>query len=171
MGTGVRHIDKYKTEILLIASTGSAITTWLDMQYYSHVTLFVAANNSSAGTPAITMTAYTAQDISGTSSAVLSINNYFYCTGNFTSNQSSGDNWQQVSSGLTGGSFATGSSHSQILGYAIEIQDTDLPTTANSLLKTVALSFGAAASTTVTVWAHLFPRFDGNFAVMPTALT
>jgi hypothetical protein len=171
MGTGVRHIDKYKTELLLLASTGSAITAWLDLQYYSHCTFFVAMNNSATGTPAITCTAYEAQDISGTSSAVLSINTYFYCTGGFTSNQSSGDNWQQLSSGITGGSFATGSTHSTTLLYAIEIQDTDLPTIANSLFKTVALSFGAAASTTVTVWAHLFPRFDGNFADLPTALT
>jgi hypothetical protein len=170
MGTGVRHIDRYKTEVLLIASTGSTTTLWIDMQYYSHVTFFCAANNSASGTPAITIAPYVAQDISGTSSASLAINNYFYCTGGFAAQSSAADFWQQSSSGITG-SFTTGSTVSKVLTYAIEIHDTDLPTTANSLLKTVALSLGAAASTTLTVWAHCFPRFDGNFANLPSALT
>jgi hypothetical protein len=176
MGTGVRHIDKYKTEILLIASTGSTITQWIDMELYSHVTFFVAANNSSTGTPAITVTAYQAPNIASSSaSVVLSINNYFYCTGGFSNSTSSStaDAWTQVSTGITGGSFATsstrGSTGTTLLGYAVEIQDTDL--NLNSSWTCVALSFGAAASTTVTVWAHCFPRFDGNFANFPSALT
>lgn len=171
MGTGVRHVDRYKTEMLLVASAGSTTTLWIDMQYYSHVTFFIAMNNSSAGTPALTITALAAQDVSGTSSVVLSINNYFYCTGGFATQSSAADSWQQSSTGISGGSFATASTHSTVLGYAIEVHDTDLPTTANSLLKTVALSLGAAASTTATIWAVCFPRFDGNFAELPSALT
>lgn len=171
MATGVRHIDKYKTEILLVASTGSATTLWIDMDLYSHVTFFIAANNSNAGTPACTITALVAQDVNATSSAVLSINNYFYATGGFATQSSAADVWQQVSSGISGGSFATGSTHSTVLGYCLEIQDTDLITTANSLLDCVALSLGAAASTTITVIAHCFPRFGGYFAELPTALT
>lgn len=171
MGTGVRHIDRYKTIPLLVASTGSTTTLWVDMALYSHVTFFIVANNSSSGTPACTITAYTAQDISGTSSTVLSINNYFYGTGGFATQSSAADVWAQQSSGVSGGSFAIASTHSTVLGYAVEVQDTDLPTTANSLLKTVALSLGAAASTTITVVAVCFPRFDGNFANLPSALT
>jgi hypothetical protein len=172
MGTGVRHIDRYKTEILLIASTGSTITPWIDLQWYSHVTFFVAANNSSTGTPAITVTPYQCLNIAASSgSVILSVNNYFYCTGGFATQSSTADVWQQ-STGISG-SFATnstrGSTGTTIVGHAIEIQDTDL--NLNSSFTCVALSFGAAASTTVTVWAHCYPSFGGNFAEFPTALT
>ena len=75
---------------------------------------------------------------------------------------SSADSWQQSSSGITGGSFAAISTVSTLFGYAVEIQDTDLDLT--NAFKCVQVGVTAASSITQAVWAHCFPRFDGNFA-------
>lgn len=170
MGTGVRHVDRYKTELLLINQSSAALTLWVDMALYSHVTFFVGAANST-GTPAATITAYQASTTGGGGSKVLSINNYFYCTGGFASQSSAQDSMAQSSSGITGGSFAIASTLSTNLLYAVEVQDTDLDLTSAGPFKCVALSLSAISSTNVSIWAHCFPRFDGNFAELPSALT
>jgi hypothetical protein len=168
MGTGVRHIDRYKTELLLAGASAQA-TPWIDMQYYSHVTFFLFVNNSSSGTPAQSVSLLQALDTSGTSSSSVAFNTIFSCSGGFATQSSSADVWVSSSIASTAGSFTISSTVSTIFGYAIEVQDTDL--NLNSAAKTVALSFGTAASTTIYVFAHCFPRFDGNYASMPTALT
>src|ERR1035438_6880055 len=115
--TGVRHLDKYKTEMLLITST-TGTTLWIDMDWYSHVTFFIAASNSS-GTPACTFTAKQATDVSGTSSKTLAINNYFVGSGGFATQSSGADIWAS-STIASGGSFAAISTVSTLFGYAIE---------------------------------------------------
>jgi hypothetical protein len=169
MGTGVRHIDRYKTEVCLVTSgTGTGGSLWIDLQYYSHVTFFIATSNST-GTPAATYTFYQALTSGGSSSKVLSVNNYFYCSGGFGTQSSSADSWKQSSSGITGGSFAAISTVSTLFGYAVEIQDTDLDL--NNSFQYVQVSATGCSSITQAIWAHLWPRFDGNFAALPTALT
>lgn len=169
MGTGVRHIDKYKTEVCLVTSgTGTGGSLWIDMSLYSHVTFFIATSNST-GTPAATYTFYQALTTGGSSSKALSINNYFYCSGGFGTQSSSADSWQQSSDGITGGSFAAISTVSTLFGYAVEIQDTDLDL--SNSFKCVQVSATGCSSITQAIWAHCFPRFDGNFAALPTALT
>ncbi len=168
MATGVRHIDAYKTEVCLVTSgTGTGSSLWIDMALYSHVTFFIATSNST-GTPASTYTFYQALTTGGSSSKALSVNNYFYCSGGFGAQSSSADNWQQ-STGIAGGSFAAISTTSTLFGYAVEIQDTDLDLT--NAFKCVQVGLTAASSITQAIWAHCFPRFAGNFANMPTALT
>lgn len=167
MGTGTRHIDRYKTEMLLAGASAQA-TPWIDMALYSHVTFFLFVNNST-GTPAQSVSLIQATDTSGTSSASVAFNTLFSCSGGFATQSSSADIWVSSSIASTAGSFTISSTVSKIFGYAIEVQDTDL--NLNSNYKAVALSFGTAASTTIYVFAHCFPRFDGNYATLPTALT
>ena len=168
MGTGARHIDRYKTEMgIILTGTSTGNTLWIDMQWYSHVTFFVAASNSS-GTPAATFTVKQAQDVSATSSKGLSCNTYFVQSTGFTGQSSSCDIW--VSSAIaSGGSWAAISTVSTLFGYAVEIQDTDLDL--NNNFKTVLLAVTATSSITLCVWAHCYPRFDGNYATLPTSLT
>jgi hypothetical protein len=167
MGTGVRHIDRYKTEMcLLVTGTATGASLWLDMGDYSHVTFFFLTSNSS-GTPAATFTVNQALTSGGSSSKSLGFNNYFYCSGGFSAQSSSGDIWLQ-STGVSG-SIAATSTVSTIFGYAVEVHDTDLDLT--NAFRFIAASVASTASISVALWAHCFPRFDGNFASMPTALT
>ena len=168
MGTGVRHIDRYKTEMCLVTnSTGTGTSLWIDLQWYSHVTFFFATSNSS-GTPAAVLTFNQAQDTAGTASKALSVNNYFYCSKGFSAQSSSADSWQSSSFAAVA-SLQMISTVSTLFGYCVEIHDTDLDL--NSNFKAVACSVSGTSSITTALWAHLFPRFDGSFAVMPTALT
>ena len=52
MGSGTRHVDRYKTELLLVASSGNTTTLWIDMELFSHVTFFSAVANSTGVTGA-----------------------------------------------------------------------------------------------------------------------
>lgn len=168
MATGTRHVDKFKTEMmLLLTGTATGNTLWIDMQNYSHATFFVLANNST-GTPAATFTMNQATAVAGTSSKNLAINTYFVASGGFGAQSSAADAWTS-SAIASGGSFAAISTVSTIFGYAVEVNDTDLDLTNN--FKAVLLAVSATASISVAVWAHLFPRFGGNYAAMPTALT
>jgi hypothetical protein len=167
MGTGVRHIDRYKTEVLLVASSGNTTTLWIDMALYSHVTFFVVANNATGVTGAA-ITVNQAKDTSGTSSKALTYNNYFSAVAGFGTQAATADVWTQTTG--VSGTFTTATTASTILAYCIEIQDTDLDLT--NLFKTVQVAIASGAvSTTFTVFAHCYPRFDGNYAALPSALT
>ena len=167
MGTGVRHIDRYKTLALLIASAGNTTTPWVDMALFSHVTFFVIANNANTVTGAA-ITVNQATNVSGGSSKALTYNNYFVCTGGFTTQASTSDTWTQTTG--VSGTFTTATTASTILGYAIEIQDTDLDLNNAFTCVQVAIASGAA-NTTFSVICHAFPRFDGGFSSIPSAMT
>lgn len=165
--TGTRHIDKYKTEMgLLLSGTATGNTLWIDMQWYSHVTFFVMASNST-GTPAASFQLWQATTVGGTSSKSLAETIAFVASGGFASSVSTADVW--VSSVISGGSLAAISTVSTLFGYAFEINDTDLDL--NSGFKAVLLAVTATASIQLAVFAHCFPRFDANYANQPTALT
>ena len=167
MATGVRHIDKYKTEMgFLISGTGTGNTLWIDLQWYSHATFFVLTSNSS-GTPAAVLTFKQALDIAGTSSKAPAPAMYFVGSGGFATQSSAADAW--VSSALAASSFAAISTVSTVFGYAIEIQDTDLDLNGN--FKTVQMLISGTASIQAAGWTHCFPRYDANYSKHPTALT
>jgi hypothetical protein len=172
MGTGVRHVDIYKTELLLIASSGNTTTLWLDMNLFPHVTFFIGVANSTGVTGAA-ITLNQAQSSTGTSSKALAYNNYFKGTGGYASQVSTGDVLTQVTG--VSGTFTSATTASTNLLYAIEVQDTDLDltnTTASAPFNYVQLAIASGAvSATFTVWAHLYARFSGNYAEIPTALT
>jgi hypothetical protein len=168
MGTGVRHIDKYKTEVLEVNTTGNTSTLWVDMALYSHVTFFIASETYSAPTGGA-VTINQATNTSGGSSKALTYNNYFSGTGGYASQASTQDVITQTTSSVSG-SFTTGNTANTVYLYAIEVQDTDLDLT--NAFKAVQLVISSAAvNTNFTVFAHCYPRFDGNFADLPTALT
>ncbi len=165
--TGVRHIDRYKTEMgFLTSGTGTGTTLWIDMQWYSHVTFFILTSNST-GTPAAQFNLKQALDIAGSSSKALAPTLYFVASGGMGLQSSAQDAW--VSSALAASSFAAISTVSTIFGYAVEIQDTDLDL--NNSFKTVLMTVSGTASIQTAAWAHCWPRFDGNYAQLPTALT
>jgi hypothetical protein len=167
MGTGVRHVDRYKTELLLIASSGNTTTLWVDMALYSHVTFYILVANTTGVTGAA-ITVNQAKDTSGTSSKALTFNNYFSAVAGFATQAATADVMTQTTG--VSGTFTSATTASTNLLYAIEIQDTDLDL--NNLFKTVQVAIASGAvNATFTVIAHCYPRFDGNFATIPSALT
>jgi hypothetical protein len=167
MGTGTRLVDIYKVEALLVASAGNTTTLWVDMALHSHVTMIVIANNSTSVTGAA-ITVNQAQDTSGTGSKALAYNNYFSCTGGFAAQTAASDTWTQTTG--VSGTFTTATTASKILAYMIEIQDTDLDLANGFKAVELAIASGAA-NTTFTVLAICYPRYGGNFANNPSALT
>jgi hypothetical protein len=165
--TGVRHIDRYKTEVgFLTSGTGTGNTLWIDMQWYSHVTFFILTSNST-GTPAATLQFAQALTTGGSSSKGISPVLYFVGSGGFGAQSSAADAW--VSSALAASSFAAISTVSTLFGYAVEIQDTDLDLT--NAFKCVQMLITATSSITTCGFVHAFPRFGANYATLPTALT
>lgn len=167
MGTGVRFVDQKKILPLLAGSAGATATLWVDLELYSHVAFLVVANNGTSVTGAA-ITINQAQDTAGTGSKALAFNNYFAASGGFAAQATSADAWSQVTG--VSGTFTTATTASTRLAYLIEVHDTDLDLTAG--FRTVALSIAAgAANTTFTVVAIATPRFGGNAAIMPSALS
>jgi hypothetical protein len=166
MGTGVRLLDAYKVEALLVASAGNTTTLWVDMQLYSHVTFIIIANNSTGVTGAA-ITVNQASDTLGTGSKALSYNMYFSCTGGFAAQTSASDTWAATTAS---GTFTTATTASTILAYAIEIQDTDCDLTNNFRTVQVSIASGAV-STTFSVYAVCYPRYAGKVDALPSALT
>jgi hypothetical protein len=156
---------------LLLASAGNTTTLWLDMQWYSHIAFLIECNNA-AGPTGAAITLNQGQTVLGTGSKALVYNNYFAATGGFGSQAATADVWTQVTG--VSGTFTTANTASTKIAYIIEVQDTDLDLTggAGAYFNAVQLAIGAgAANTTFTVSAFAFPRYDGYFTTMPSALT
>lgn len=166
MGTGVRHIDSFKTVHLYEgAASGGVSSVWLDMDLYSHLTIFIGAINGATVTGAA-ITLKQAQDTLGTAAEALAYSSYFAATGGFTQ-ASTGDVWTQVTG--AGGTFTTPTTASTSLMYAIEVQDVDLDLT--NAMRTVQLVIGTGSSgVTFYAVAHCYPRYGGNYANMPSVL-
>lgn len=161
-GTGVRHVDRYKTVLLCAPQTPSSFTSaWINMSKFSHASIFIAVANATTVTgSAVTLSQAT--DINGTSSKALAFTAYWQDLDTGASDAIT----QQVASSNT---FTTLTTNSKNALYVVEIHDTDFDLA--NLFCTFQLALATATAATLSAVAHLFPRNGGNFATMPSALT
>jgi hypothetical protein len=171
MGTGVRLVDRYKIEFLYEGTaSGGQSTLWLDMNLYPHITFLIHAANGTGVTGAA-ITLNQASTVSGTSSKALTYNNYFSAVAGFASQAATADVMTQTTG--VSGTFTTATTASTNLLYAIEVHDTDLDlSTTSDFFNSVQLVI-ATGSVNVTwvITALCYPRFDGYYSALPSALT
>jgi len=162
--TGVRHIDKYKTVLLAAAQTPSSFTSsWINMAKFSHATVFIhAANGNTVTGSAVSFNQ--ALDTSGGGSKALPFSLQW-------SNVLATSTDSLTQNNVTSNTFTTATTNGASLLYVVEIHDTDFDLAANPSFAAFQVLLGTAANTTVTAWAHLYPRYRGNFATIPTSLS
>lgn len=161
MSTGVRHVDQFKTVVLLSNLTPSTSTSqWLNMGKYSHATIYIPVLNATTVTgSAITLNQ--AVDVNGTSSKALSF------TVNW-SNAATATTDALTQNTVNSNTFTTSTTNSLKLLYVIEVQDTDFDLDGGFSWLQLAAATGVAC--TLTAIAHLYPRYGGNYTTMLSAL-
>lgn len=160
--TGVRLVDRYDIVEMFGAATPSTSTSqWVDLALFSHLTIIIDVINASTVTgSAITLSQ--AKNVSGGSSKALAFSTQFQ-------NILAGSTDALTATVVNSNTFTTLTTNSAHALYIIEVQDTDLDLNNNFTCVQVALATGVAC--TITVLGILYPRYGGNVAAMPSALT
>jgi hypothetical protein len=175
--TGVRHVDHFKTEFLFSGVPSSFTSLWIDMALYSHVTFFIGVSNPGSGITTSAVTVNQGQTVAGNNSKALVFNNFFSGVGGFAAQTAASDVLTQTTG--VSGTFNTATTVSTKFLYVIEVHDTDLDMGTNASVgasnivpfNAIQLAISTGGGSVFSVFAHCFPRFGANFAIMPSALT
>ena len=159
---GTRLVDKFKIVHGTPPAnyTGAASTsTWVNLKNYYHATIIIKTGAWAGGTAAVTLNQAT--DTSGSNSKALAFDTVFTSTASADA---------VTATAVVSNTFNLTAANTL---YIIEINGTDLDKNNNFVALQAAIASPGSNNDfyDVTIELGSVPRFGGNFALLPTALT